>query len=40
MQNLQDIHDDPIGGEPLEGSGFESEQPESDFLTSELGGEE
>lgn len=28
---------DDIGGEPLEGSGFENEQPESDFA---LDGEE
>ena len=38
MQNLQDIQRDlllasldPIGGEPLAGSGFETEQPESGF---------
>lgn len=38
MQNLQDIHDDAwptsldlIGGEPLAGSGFETEEPEFGF---------
>jgi hypothetical protein len=38
MQNSQDIeHDSPaasldaIGGEPLAGSGFDTEEPESDF---------
>ena len=47
MQNLQNTERDSItaaldaiGGEPLAGSGFETEEPESDFLTSELGGEE
>ena len=47
MQNLQDIPPnsslaslDPLGGEALAGSGFETEEPESDFSTGELGGEE
>ena len=42
MQNSQDIqHDssivslDAIGGEPLTGSGFETEEPESDFYTTD-----
>jgi len=42
MQNSPDIqHDlsaaslDAIGGEPLTGSGFESEEPESDFHTTD-----
>ena len=41
MQNLQDIqHDtlsaslDAIGGEPLAGSGFEMEEPETGFSTT------
>jgi hypothetical protein len=40
MQNLQNIQRDSlpapldaIGGEPLAGSGFETERPESDFHT-------
>jgi hypothetical protein len=45
MQNLQDIQPDAlsvlldaIGGEPLAGSGFETEEPESDFSnTNEVG---
>ena len=45
MQNLQDIQRDTlsasldaIGGEPLTGSGFETEEPESDFSnTNEVG---
>ena len=47
MQKLQDIQRDSllaaldaIGGEPLAGSGFENEEPESDFSTTERGGEE
>jgi len=47
MQNLQDIQRDslaasldPIGGEPLAGSGFETEEPELGFFTNELGGED
>jgi hypothetical protein len=42
MRNSQDIqHDsstaslDAIGGEPLAGSGFETEKPESDFHTTD-----
>jgi hypothetical protein len=42
MQNSQDIqHDssaaslDAIGGEPLAGSGFETEEPESGFYTTD-----
>jgi hypothetical protein len=42
MQNSQDIqHDSPaasldaIGGEPLAGSGFDTEEPESDFHTTD-----
>jgi hypothetical protein len=42
MQNSQDIqHDssvallDAIGGESLAGSGFEAEEPESDFHTTD-----
>lgn len=47
MQNSADFrHDlsarliDAIGGEPLAGSGFESEEPEPGFSTAELEGEE
>ena len=42
MQNSQDIqHDssvaslDAVGGEPLTGSGFETEEPESGFHTTD-----
>jgi hypothetical protein len=42
MQNSQDIqHDssvaplDAIGGEPLAGSGFDTEEPESGFHTTD-----
>jgi hypothetical protein len=31
---------DGIGGEPLAGSGFETEEPESGFSAGELDGEE
>ena len=47
MQNLQDIQRDTlsalldaIGGEPLAGSGFETEEPDPGFSAAELGGEE
>jgi hypothetical protein len=47
MQNSDDLrHDAPtrlinaIGGEPLAGSGFEAEEPESGFSVSESEGEE
>jgi hypothetical protein len=47
MQNSQDflrdlsaVSIDAIGGEPLAGSGFETEEPESGFSAAELGGEE
>ena len=46
MQNLQDIQRDTlsasfdaIGGEPLAGSGFETEEPESGFSTTDEVGE-
>lgn len=46
MQNLQDIQRDAlsasldaIGGEPLAGSGFETEEPESGFSTTNEVGE-
>jgi hypothetical protein len=46
MQNSQDFQGDwagvlldAIGGEPLTGSGFETEEPEPEF-SSELNGEE
>lgn len=46
MQNLQGIQRDQLsasldhmGGEPLSGSGFETEEAESDFSNTELGGE-
>ena len=45
MQNLKDFDDNPhspledIGGEPLAGSGFESELPETGFA-AELSEEE
>jgi hypothetical protein len=42
MQNLHEIQQDSsaelldaIGGEPLAGSGFETEKPESDFHTAD-----
>ena len=31
---------DQIGGEPLAGSGFETEEPEPGFVAAELRGEE
>jgi hypothetical protein len=47
MQNVKDIQRDSlaasldiIGGEPLAGSGFETEESESDFSTTEFGREE
>jgi hypothetical protein len=47
MQNTQTFqHDhaavllDTIGGERLAGSGFETEEPEPDFSSAELDGEE
>ena len=47
MQNLQDVQRDPsavsldaIGGEPLAGSGFETEEPEPGFSIAELEAEE
>ncbi len=47
MQNSHDFqHDllvvsiDAIGGEPLAGSGFETEEPELGFSPAELEGEE
>lgn len=47
MQNPQDFdHDlssasiDAIGGEPLAGSGFETEEPELSFSAAELEGKE
>jgi hypothetical protein len=47
MQNLQDLQRDSflasldsIGGEPLAGSGFETEESGSDFFTTEFGREE
>jgi hypothetical protein len=47
MQNLQDIQRDTlssalldaIGGEPLAGSGFETEEPESGFSNTDEVGE-
>ena len=46
MQNLLDIQRDTlsasldaIGGEPLAGSGFETEEPESGFATTDEVGE-
>jgi hypothetical protein len=47
MQNSQDFQRDlsaalldAIGGEPLAGSGFETEEPESGFSATELDREE
>ena len=47
MQNSDDFRPDApavlinaIGGEPLAGSGFESEEPEQGFSAAELDGEE
>jgi hypothetical protein len=39
-RDLSDVSLDPIGGEPLAGSGFETEEPEPGFSLAELGGEE
>jgi hypothetical protein len=47
MQNSQDFQRDlsavsldAFGGEPLAGSGFETEEPELEFSDAELSGEE
>jgi hypothetical protein len=47
MQNSQDLQRDwaavsldDIGGEPLTGSGFETDEPELEFSSGELSGEE
>ena len=47
MQNSDDFRDelpalliDAIGGEPLEGSDFEAEEPEPAFSAAEFEGEE
>ena len=47
MQNLHDFQRDlsaesidAVGGEPLAGSGFETEQPELGFVSAESRGEE
>ena len=47
MQNSDDFRDelpalliDAIGGEPLDGSDFEAEEPEPAFAAAELDGEE
>jgi hypothetical protein len=47
MQDSQDLLRDwaavslgAIGGEPLTGSGFETEEPELEFSSAELSGEE
>jgi hypothetical protein len=47
MQNSQDVQRDlsfisldAIGGEPLAGSGFETEEPELEFSSAELRSEE
>jgi hypothetical protein len=47
MQSSQDFHRDlsaasldAIGGEPLTGSGFETEEPEPSFAAAELNGKE
>jgi hypothetical protein len=47
MQNPQDFQRDlaavsldAVGGESLAGSGFETEEPEVEFASTELGGEE
>jgi len=47
MQNSQDLQRDlsaasldEIGGEPLAGSGFETEEPEPNFSAAEFDGEE
>jgi hypothetical protein len=47
MQNSQDLQRDwaavsldDIGGEPLTGSGFETDEPELEFSSAELSGEE
>lgn len=46
MDELRDSRDlaieriDGIGGEPLAGSGFETEEPDPGFSSTELGGKE
>ena len=47
MQNSQDfqrdlaaLSPDAIGGEPLTGSGFETDEPELEFFADKLCGEE
>ena len=40
QRDLAAVSLDDIGGEPLTGSGFETEEPELEFSSTELGGEE
>jgi hypothetical protein len=40
QRDLSAVSIDAIGGEPLAGSGFETEEPEPDFSAAELDGEE
>jgi hypothetical protein len=40
LQDLSVVLIDVIGGEPLDSSGFETEEPSPGFFSAELGGEE
>ena len=40
QRDLSAVSLDAIGGEPLAGSGFETEEPEPGFSAAELDGEE
>ena len=40
QRDLSAVSIDEIGGEPLAGSGFETEEPEPGFHAAELDGEE
>jgi len=40
QRNLSAVSLEAIGGEPLAGSGFETEEPELNFSATELDGEE
>jgi hypothetical protein len=39
QRNLSSASIDAVGGEPLAGSGFETEEPDPDFTATELEGE-
>ena len=40
QRDLSAVSPDEIGGEPLAGSGFETQEPELNFSAAELDGEE